>query len=540
MNRFAALYRQRLRRDGVQLVLWIGGTALLAYAAYTGVQDSFGTEQDRQSLLIAAIANPVILLFRGLPSGASEGAFIAFLIVPFLCMLAAFMSSFLAVRHTRMDEEAGRADLVGGTPAARMLPTVATIVHGLVANLALAALTAMALIVAGLEVAGSLVLGTAAGVVGVFFLGVGLFAAQFMRTSRGANTVSVTVLLVTYLLAGMGNALGTPSDDLQRMESSWLTWLSPFGWAENSRPFADDELWPLLLCKVLGLALAVAAVVLQSTRDVGSSFIAERVGRVHARPALRSTTSLVWRLSAGSIIGWAVGGALAGLLATTLASVVQEIGADNPAIEAILEQIASQQGSIEQGVLTTFFVMIGILAACAGVQTITRARQEETHGTAELVLATPVDRVRWLADFIVVGFAAIVIILAAGLGAAALGIALNDSDPDLYRGAVTVALGQVAAATVFVVVTALVFVIAPRGTIAIGWSIVLLAAVVGLFGPIFGMPESVTWLSPVAAAPIPVSDGVDVRGLWWLLGAIAVASTAALALMRRRELAAAG
>jgi ABC-2 type transport system permease protein len=540
MNRFAALYHQRLRRDGLQLTLWIGSTALLAYAAYVGVGESFGTEQDRRVLLVAAIANPVILLFRGLPSGASDGAFIAFLIVPFLCMLAAFMSSFLAVRHTRADEETGRAELVGGTPAGRMLPTVVTLVHGLIANLVLALLTAAALIAAGLEPQGSFVVGSAAAVVGVFFLGLGLLAAQFMRTSRGANTVSVAVLLVTYLLAGIGNALGTPSDDLQRMESSWLTWLSPFGWAENSRPFADDNVWPLVLCKLVGIALAVVAIALQRVRDVGSSFVAERAGRVDARSALGSTTALVWRLSAGSIIGWAIGGALSGLLATTLASVVEEISAENASIQAVLDQMMASQGSLEQGLLTTFFVMIGILAACAGVQTITRARQEETHGTAELVLATPIGRVRWLADFIVVGFAAIVTILAAGVGAASIGVALNDGDPDLYRSAVTVGLGQVVAASVFLVTTALVFVLAPRWTIAVGWGLVLLAAVIGLFGPIFGMPDSVTWLSPVAAAPVPVADGVEVRGLWGLLGAIAIAGVAALGFMRRRELAADG
>lgn len=539
MNRFAALYHQRLRRDWLQLTLWIGSAALLAFASYAGVADSFGTERDRQTLLVAAIANPVILLFRGLPSGADEGAFIAFLIVPFLCMLAAFMSSFLAVRHTRMDEETGRAELVGGTPAGRMLSTIVTVAHGLIANVAFTVLVAVALISAGLAAPGSFVVGSAAGVVGVFFLGFGLVAAQFLRTSRGANTVSVTVLLATYLLAGIGNALGTPSEDLQRMESSWLTWLSPFGWAENSRAFSDDNLWPLVLCKLVGITLAIGALALQSLRDVGSSFIAERTGRVAAHPALRSTTSLIWRLAAGSIIGWAIGGALSGLLSTTLASVVEDVGADNPALEAIIRQIA-QEGSIEQGVLTTFFVMIGLLAACAGVQTITRARQEETHGTAEIVLAAPIDRVRWLADFVLVGFAAIVITLAAGLAGASVGIAADGGDPDLYRSAVTVALGQVAAASVFLTATALVFVLAPRATIAVGWSLVVLAAILGLFGPIFGLPEQVTWLSPVAAAPVPVGDGLEVRGLWWLLGAIVVATVAALGLTRRRELAAGG
>ncbi len=170
-----------------------------------------------------------------------------------------------------------------------------------------------------------------------------------MRTSRGANTVSVTVLLVTYLLAGIGNALGTPSDDLQRMESSWLTWLSPFGWAENSRPFADDNLWPLLLCVLVGLAFAGTAVALQSISDVGSSFVAERAGRADARPALRSTTALVWRLSAGSIIGWAIGGALSGLLVDDARIDRRGGRRREPRDRAMLAQIASSQGSIEQG-----------------------------------------------------------------------------------------------------------------------------------------------------------------------------------------------
>ena len=122
MNAFAILLRQRIRRDRWQLLMWIVGTALLAYVTYVGVTDSYGTQQDRQALLATAIANPVILLFRGLPSGADEGAFIAFLIFPFLAMLAAFMSTFLAVRHTRMDEELGRAELVASTPAGRTLP----------------------------------------------------------------------------------------------------------------------------------------------------------------------------------------------------------------------------------------------------------------------------------------------------------------------------------------------------------------------------------------------------------------------------------
>lgn len=534
-----ALLVQRLRRDRIQLALWILGTAALAFSAFAGVSDSFGTEQDRRSLLAAALANPVILLFRGLPSGADQGAFVVFLIMPWLAMFAAFMSGFLAVRHTRGDEEPGRTELVAATPAGRVRPVAATVLLGLLANAALAALTAVAFLATGQAIEGSVLAGLSAGAVGLVFLGVGLVAAQLMRTSRGANALTVWTLLVAFLTAGVGNAIGTPSDDLTRMESSWLAWLSPFGWAENTRALDEDLWWPLALSAAAAIVLIVLALALVAARDVGESFIAERHGRTEAPATLSSPLGLVWRLTRGALVGWMIGGLLVGLLSTSLASIIDDVGAGNPAIEDILSQIVGQ-GGLEQGTVTTFFTMLGIIAAAAAVQVVTRARSEEAHGTAEAVLATPVDRVRWLRDFVVVAVIAILIVVLASIAGAALGVTAGDGDPDLLQTAVVVGLGQVAAASVFVAVTALVFVVAPRLTIPLGWTIVVVAMVIGLFGPIFGFPEWLTHLSPIAASPLLDGTQVDLRGLWWLLTVAVGGSAAALLLMRRRELAPAG
>ena len=539
MTRFFALLSQRVRRDWVQVLLWAVGTGLLAYASYVGVAGSYGTEQDRTSLLAAALANPVILLFRGLPSGTDQGAFMVFLIFPWLAMLAAFMSTFLAVRHTRGDEESGRAELISATPAARTLPFVATSTHGVLANALLGALTAGAFLAVGLDVEGAVLAGTAVAAVGVTFLGVGLLAAQLMRTSRGANALAVWTLLITFVLSGMGNAIGTPSDDLTRMESSWLTWLSPFGWGENTRAFDENLWWPAALCLGVGVLLVVISAVLVSARDLGGSFIAERRARADASAALSTPTGLVWRLTRGAVIGWTVGGLLVGILSTSLASIVQEVGAANPAVEEILRQI-SGAGSVEQGTVTTFFTMLGVLAACASVQVVCRARQEEAHGTAEPLLAAPVGRVRWLADYLVVALLAIVLVIAAAIGGAAIGIASQDGDMGLMRTVLVTGAGQVAAASVFLVVTALVFVVLPRLTIAVGWTLVVVAMMLGLFGPLFQFPDWLVHLSPIAVTPTMVGDEVDLRGLWWLLLATGVGAAASLALMRRRELEAGG
>lgn len=534
-----ALLAQRLRRDRVQMALWVIGTALLAFSAFAGVSESFGSEQDRRSLLATALANPVILLFRGLPSGPNEAAFIVFLIMPWLALFAGFMSTFLAVRHTRGDEEPGRTELVAATPAGRVRPVAATVAHGLIANLLLAALTAAAFLAAGQDAEGSVLAGLSAASVGVVFLGVGLIAAQLMRTSRGANALSVWLLLLALLTAGFGNAIGTPSDDLTRMESSWLTWLSPIGWAENTRAF-DENLWlPLALSAVTAAVLIVLTLALVAVRDVGESFIAERRGRTDAPATLSGHIGLVWRLTRGSLLGWVVGGFIVGVMSTSLASIIEDLGGDNPAIADILEQIAGQ-GSVEQGTAITFFTMLGILAAATGVQVVTRARSEEVHGTAEVVLATPVDRVRWLRGFVEVAVVSILVVVAAALLGAVVGVTAGAGNPDLLKTVLVVGLGQVAAASVFVALTALVFVLAPRLTFPLGWTIVVAAMVIGMFGPIFGFPEWLTHLSPIAAAPLLDGTEVDLRGLWWLVTVAVSATAAALFLMRRRELAPAG
>ncbi|WP_457099452.1 ABC transporter permease [Microbacterium sp. P5_E9] len=545
MTGLLPLLRQRMRRDWKQLLIWTIGTGFFAYAAYAGVSQSYGELQERQALLVTVMANPVILLFRGLPSGAEQGQLMVFLIFPWLAMLAAFMSTFLAVRHTRMDEEQGRAELVSATPAGRTTPVVATVIHGLIANFVLAVFVTLGFLATGLEmteanVAGAKVAGFAVGAVGVAFLGVGLIAGQIMRTSRGANSLAVWTLVITFLFCGIGNALGTPSDDLQRMESSWLTWLSPFGWGENTRAYADNNLWPGVLALVFGLILAGVAIALQSARDLGEGFVPERLGRAEAGPLLSTPTGLVWRLTWGTILGWTIGGLLTGMLSTSLASVVDQVSGDNPAIVNILEKIGGSNGSLEQATVSVFFLMLGIFAACAAVQIVIRARQEEAHGTAEPVLSAAVGRVRWLVDYLVVAFIAMVLVVVAGVVGATLGLASVDGGSDLMETILVTAFGQLAAASVFLVLTALVFVLAPRATIAVGWTLIAVGSIFGLFGPLFGFPDWMAKLSPLEAAPKVTMDGVELNGLWWLIAVVVVVGAGAITLMRRRELATGG
>jgi ABC-2 type transport system permease protein len=220
--------------------------------------------------------------------------------------------------------------------------------------------------------------------------------------------------------------------------------------------------------------------------------------------------------------------------------VVSQLGDTIASVQALVTAL-SADGSLEQGAVVIFFTLVGVLAACAGVQTVIRARQDEAHGLAEPVRAGAVGRVGWVASYGAVAIVAVVATTAAAVLGALAGLA-SQQDPDwsLAGDAVVAGAGQLPAALVFVVVTALVLVVAPRLTILLGWTLVLLGLLLGLFGPLLGLPDAVVNASPIAVTPIVESDGVDVRGLWWLV-AIAVAGGAtALALARSRQLEADG
>ncbi|WP_438856062.1 ABC transporter permease [Agromyces sp. M3QZ16-3] len=530
------LVAQRARRDRLQLVLWIVGIAGLGLMATTAVGSTFGDVSERESILRLTIVAPAILIFRGTPNGAGEGEFAVFLILAFLCLMAGLMSTFLAVRHTRADEEQGRAELVAATPAARTLPTVATVVHGVLANVLLAIAVAIAFMASGLDAAGSSVAGLAVGATGVAFLGVGLVAAQLFRTSRSANALSVALVLAAYVVRGLGDALGEASDDGLSRTAAWPSWLSPIGWAQRTEPFDANDLMPLLLSIGLAALLVGLVFVFQSARDSGASLLPGRPGRATAGPLLRGHVGLAWRLNAGAIAAWAVGAVVAGALATTLTPLVDQIGSDAPAIAETLRQVAGPGASLEEAFTVTFFSMVGILAAAAALQAVMRARLEEAHGSAEPVLATPVPRRAWLGGYTVIGALAILVILALSAAGALLGALASDDPAASAENALKSALAQAPAALVFLGLGLVVFVLAPRLTIPVSWALLAAGAFLGIFGELLGLPEWMHDLSPFAHSPLPVGGEVDWTGGFWMLGIAAAAVALAVVAMGRREL----
>lgn len=537
MSAFGYLLAAQARRDRWLLFIWIGGIGLLGLAVAGAINTEFGQESERAAIVALAAANPAFLFLRGLPDGLSVGSLSFFQAFSFSGVLAGLMSTFLVVRHSRADEELGRTELVGSTPMRRGTALAATIALGVVSNVLLTVAVALGYIGGGLPVAGSITTALAVGSVGLFFVGAASLVVQALPSGRASNGVAAALVGVAYLTRGIGDALGAPNAELTRVTPSSLSWLSPIGWGQATRPFSEPTLAPLVI-SVIGFGLlAAAALFVRSRRDLGASLLPERTGRAGARFGGRSALGLAWRLQRSTLIGWCIGVAVLGSIAGGLGPVVAEAVEGNAGLSEIIARLVpGTTGDVVDIFTAALLGIAGVLAGAAGVQAVLRLRAEETEGRAELLLATPISRVRWASSTMIVAAASVLIVCAAT--GAATGVAIMKStgeSSDLIRFT-SAALAHAPAALVFVAITAIVFAVIPRLTIALGWGLLVIGLVIGQFGELLQLPEWLQNVSPFKhSSALPVEE-LDVAAAVTLLGIAALGAVAAATLVRRRDL----
>lgn len=530
------LLRLALRRDRILLPSWLVAIGVVVGASIASVADLSATQAERAAAAAFAASNPVARAFNGPASGSELGALVlteTFLIV---AILTSLLAAHTVIRHSRADEEAGRAELVGSAVVGRHARLVAAGAVGCLAAVLTGAVFSALLLAQGLAVPGSVLAGAAVAGVGSVFAALAAVAAQLFSTARGANLATSATIGIAFLLRAVGDTAGEVAEDGVTLISAWPTWLSPIGWAQQIRAFQDDAAILLLLHLGAVCLLSALALVLSSRRDVGAGLLPARRGPATAARTLRTPLGLAWRLQRGILAAWIVGLAVVGGSFGAIGDGVDELVATNPQLAEVLAAIAPD-GSVTALFFSFVMGLLGIAAAGYAVQGVLRLRVEEAGGRLEPLLAAPVSRSRWVASHLAVTAAGTTVLLAVAGGSMATAYAAASGGggvaaAEIVRGA----LVQVPAAlTIGAAVTA-VFALAPRWAAPVGWSLVAGSFVIGQLGSALQLPQAVLNLSPfthVPAVPAVTADPLPLL----LLGAVTsgLALTGWLA-FRRRDL----
>jgi len=516
------LTRFIVRRDRIRILIWIGSIVVLAALTAGGIKGLFPTQAALDQTAAATQHNAAAIAFNGPAQGLNTvGGQVAFQFGAAGMVLVALMSLFMVGRLTRGEEEAGRLELVRSLPVGSHAPTTAASLTVAAMSIAVGVLTTVVLSAQGLPAEGSLVFGVSFILIGLFFGGVALLAAQITENTRVVYGAAGVVLGAAFV----GRAAGDIGDGT-------VSWFSPIGLAQKARPFAGERWWPFLFLLAATAVVLCASIAVAARRDLGGGLVASRPGRPAASSSLGHPFGLAFRLQRGALLGWGVGLLVIAVAYGWIGPTVDAFIGQN---KALAEMFAGAGGAnLTDSYFAASFRLMALLATGFAIQSALRLRSEETSMRAESVLATPVSRWKWAASHLTVALAGSVILL--GVAGLATGLTYGLAGGDMNSVPKLVAAALVYAPPMWLMVglTIALVGLVPRW-VGASWAILAACVVVGFLGAVLHLPGWLQNLSPFERVPQLPAASLTVMPLV-VISAIAIGFTlAGLVGLRRRD-----
>ncbi|HSN10770.1 MAG TPA: hypothetical protein VLS51_01490, partial [Propionibacteriaceae bacterium] len=399
MTGLGAILGVRWRTQRTSILVWILALSASMVATAAGIAGLYDTPAKIHTYAVAVTGSSLVAI-----NGRVEGIdSLGGVIQDEFGFMAAFLMPLLGIslvaRATRREEESGRTEALLGGRVSRHVPVVAALLVATTAIVVTALLFAAGLTAYGVPFPRSCLYAASLAALAFVFSGLAALLAQVTRHSRGVYAYGLTILAVAYVLRGVGDVTKT-----------WLTWLSPLGWAEKAAPFDAMRWWTLLIPVLLGLLLSGAAVVLAARRDLGSSLSRADRGPARASRWLMGPLGLAVRIVAPSFLGWLAGALILAAMMGSLTRQFIDAVLGNPSMGTAigLPTTAPVDGFVAVVQLYTAIIAMGYV-----VQAVATLRGEETDGRLEPRLAGSLPRLSWLAAHVLVILTGLVVLVVA-------------------------------------------------------------------------------------------------------------------------------
>lgn len=479
------LLRLVLRRDRFRLPLWVVALGGMITASALAVPPIYDSPEKIAGYASAVGTSPVSYLMSGRQAAIDTiGGIVANEISQVAQLGICLMVMFLVVRHTRAEEESGRAELVRSAVVGRHAATLAGLLYGVSAAVLIGAITTTSMLATGLDGVGSVTYGVGLTLLGLCYVAISLVAAQLSVSARGALGLAGAMIAIGYVVRGVG-----------AMQDSALVWASPFGWAQRMDAFGEEQWWPALLLVTVTAALLALAAWLTVHRDFGGGLLQSRPGQPRASRFLGTPIGLTLRMQRGLLIGWAIGLTALGLLYGAVIPTIPDLVASNPDIARAIGVSADAEQALIDAFLRYIFVFMAVILTAFAVTSVLRLHGEEESGRTEAILATGVSRTSWArAAVVITGLGTLLLSLLMGLGLAAgygLGMGEWDRVAEQVGGQLSYVPGVLVVAALAVAIVGLW----PRRS-AFAWIAVAFVFFQVMLGETLRLPDGVDGISP--------------------------------------------
>jgi ABC-2 type transport system permease protein len=518
-------------------LIWGAVFALLIVTSIFAYESTYGTAAERQELLRGIASNNGLRALFG-PARAIDTVrgFLAWRTLGLLPPIAAVWGLLAATRLLRGEEDSGRWETLLSGPITRARATLAMLTGVGIGFLALFALTAASILLAGaapgkLSIGEGLWLGLALCIAAPAFAAVGALAAQLAATRREAAALASAIFAAAFVLR-------VAADGSQ--SAGWLRWLTPLGWIEEMRPLTGAR--PLgLVPLVAWIALLTwAAVLIARRRDAGASVLPHSDKRAPRHLFLGSPTAFSLRESLGGLVGWSLAMALTGFMFGFIANAVADLARESEGLRKHVETTTAARIDITsaEGYLAIVFVFLAVTLSLYAASHATAAREEEASGRLDTVLAQSVSRRRWLAGRVLVGAACCVAVALVTAVAAWAGAAIKAAGVDLGDMLET-SLNMLPVVALFLGLGTLAVAFVPRHTGAVAFGAVGGAYLWEQTGALVKAPDWVLAASPFHWLALVPSESFDVVASVVMLAIGVAAAVIGIERFARRDLVAA-
>ena len=535
---FGSIYGKTLR-DSRLAVLVVGGVlGVVVFAGGGEMTATYATLDARRELAaLSASLPPVLRGVYGNPVNVDTlGGFVTWHYAAYVTLLVGLWS-ILALSSTLAGEaRRGSLDLLAVGPLSRAVIALEKLAGHVTALVAATAVVATAAWAAGILFArfpGDEVAPAAAAAFGVGLAIKGLMAGSVAFALAGfvgrgtAAGIAGAVLFGGYVVTGYRDVV--PAFDAV----AGLSWL---GWTANHLPLAGRYDWGsigIVAVATAGLlAVGIAGFV---RRDISITGTSRAPGLPRALLGIGGPARRAFGELLPASVAWGLGLGLYGLLmAAASRAFVDELAKAPSLLEMVNNLLPGMDWTTPVGFLELLFVDFGLVLVGLAAATLVAGRMgDETAGRFELLLATPVSRVRWAVANGVGAWLGIAVVTAFIAASLAIGVAAAGGEVATplvgtlvlaIYGAALVGLGS-AVGGLF-------------GPSFAGWTVAAIAIgifLVDVLGPTLGLPD---WLQQLA---LTNHVGEPMLGTWDLGGIAAclVLAVGGLALgawgFRRRD-----
>lgn len=519
------LVRFILRRERTMSIIWIVCLVAFSVSLANGMESMFD-DAARQALAIT-LQNPGIIAMMGPVYGADNytvGAMYSNTMLIWVIIAVAVMNIFLVIRHTRGDEERGRAEMIRSLPTGRLSILNSTLITAFIVNAILALLTGFGIFLLGVEsmsFSGSMLYGAALGVSGFLFAAIAALFSQLSASSRGATGYSFFALGVLYMLRATGD-IGNEA----------LSLISPLGLAQRSQIYVENYWWPILILLIESIIITIAAYALCGVRDIDQGFIPARPGRKEASPILSSPFGLAFRLLRNSLIIWIVIMFVLGASYGAVLGDIEAFVAESEFYQMILgmngEYSGSEMFASFVSTIASLLCLIPLLSAAL------KLRSEEKDGHTEQVLSKPVSRGKYLTGYIVLSFAVSVILQFVSAAGLFISASVVLDEPIAFSFLLRASMVYLPALWVMIGCAVLLIGSLPKAT-SLMWAYFAFSFFTVFLGRMISLPEWLPKLTPFGHIPQLPVDSVNLVTLAVLTMIAALLTIVGSVFYRRRD-----